>query len=253
MTIVVCSGPFLPTSIALSKIKIYSIMIKSISMSSILLTSNFRSNTRTFPNLRKLTLRSASTSSSLKIKRSSRSMRPSIETDPITSMCSGSLTMKENSITTSLEICPNSFAPNTPTKPLCAYTVSTVFHNSNLQRCNEILHDNVEEAGQIIFTWNPTTHRVSCHVGENHSLIINSCLMEKLGFTKEQHTFKEILNQTWLPIPTTGSIVSTSTVMRLKTQRRPVMGGGTLETRFTDYICHLSIFQSQRRHFTLWK
>ena len=36
----------------------------------------------------KLTLRSASTSSCLKIKRSSRSMRPSIEIDHITSMCS---------------------------------------------------------------------------------------------------------------------------------------------------------------------
>ena len=59
-----------------------------------------------------------------------------------------------------------------------------------LQRCNEILHDNVEAAGQIIFTWNPATHRVGLYFGENHSLIINSCLMEKRGFTKEQHTFE---------------------------------------------------------------
>lgn len=129
-----------------------------------------------------------------------------------------------------------------------------------VQLCKEIFHDHVEEAGQILFTWNPTANKVSLSFGENMSLIINSFLMEKLELTKELNRFEEDgeYKSNLAADPNCG--FKSPRLLRLKqsaTRRLPFfawpMGTGTLETRYTVCVQLRSMCLLHRRNFILWK
>ena len=136
-TIIVYSGPFLPisTKFILTSTQADHITITNISTISILPTFNIWSNTDV-SKFEKINPSISVNGLVFENKEVFPSYASSMETDHITSMYWWSLTMKVNSITSSLQTCLNSSptAPNRTVSHTCARTLCTVFHHSDYSR-----------------------------------------------------------------------------------------------------------------------